>query len=139
MENVQIVNLGGAAVQRQISGGPVIDPVVSERPAGRIKQVILCLMIEIEKIAEHGGGDKAARHGDDSGRDGSLSHGPMKRRAGYNRVKSGRRSADINFTPPHPGGGLKGLGEYEVITSLSGSEWLRPSSRLMPRAQPNAG
>jgi hypothetical protein len=35
MEGMQIVNLGGAAVQREKPAGPVIDPVVAEngRPA----------------------------------------------------------------------------------------------------------
>jgi hypothetical protein len=71
---VQIVDLGGAAVQRQISGGPVVDPVVAERPAGRVDQVIVRLLQKIEKIAEQRGGDKAARHGDDGLRDGGRSH-----------------------------------------------------------------
>ena len=75
MEGVDVVDLGGTAVQREPGGRPVIDPVVAERAAGRVDQVIVRLAQQIDEIAEHGGGDKAARHGDDSGRDDGNPHG----------------------------------------------------------------
>jgi len=54
VKGVQIINLGGAPVQSEITAGPVVDPVVAERPADRIDQVVVRLMQQIEKIAETG-------------------------------------------------------------------------------------
>ena len=75
-------------MQREISARPVVEPIVAERAAGRIEQMIVRLPQQIEEIAEQRGRHKAARHGDDGVRDGGRSHAAMKRRRGYNSVKS---------------------------------------------------
>jgi hypothetical protein len=54
MERRRIINLGHTPVPREISAGPEIDEVVTERTAAPVRQTILGLLQQIVKVDRRG-------------------------------------------------------------------------------------